>query len=85
MKHLHTFESFLNEKRELTSSFPAVQLSTRISGTPKGTTLKMGDETYTCLGDAKWVNSKGKKIHQAALIGMSMGKEKQIELTHYVN
>mgnify|MGYP000660127652 CR=1 FL=1 len=53
--------------------------------TEKNLINEHGLQSYFITEIEKHINSKGKKIHQAALIGMSMGKEKQIELTHYVN
>jgi hypothetical protein len=57
MKHLHTFESFLNE-----TMIQANTLGSRIGGAAKGTTVIIDDVTYTCLGNGKWTSSNDETL-----------------------
>jgi hypothetical protein len=57
MKHLHTFESFLNE-----TLIQANTLGSRISNSQKGTSVIIDDVTYTCLGNGKWISSNDESL-----------------------
>jgi len=69
MKHIPTFESFLNE-----SKIAANTLGNRIKSCTKGSTVIIDDITYMCLGGGKWESSNDEKLNWVELSAKAAAK-----------
>ncbi len=75
MKHIHTFESFVNESQK---EVEGRQVGSMIKSSQPGVKVSFDDKTYTCKGSGKWEGPEGEKLSwvEVASLTSALGDKK---------